>query len=182
MKELSLHALDIIQNSIAAKATRLDLLLEESGPILTLTLTDNGCGMSPELLARAGDPFTTTRTTRKMGLGLPLLRLSAEMTGGSLCIDSREGIGTRVTAVFRSDHIDCLPLGDMAATLALTIQGAPEVDLLYIHRKDGREFRLDTRQLHRELGAEVSLAEPEVILWIQDYIREQEEALSASSI
>ena len=177
MKEISLHALDIIQNSITAGAAHLDLLLDENGGILTMVLTDDGCGMSPELLARVMDPFTTTRTTRKMGLGIPLLRMSVEMTGGSLAIESEEGQGTRVTAVFHTDHIDCPPLGDMPSTLAFTLQGAPQVELVYTHRKDGRAFTLDTRHLRAELGEDISLAEPEVTLWIQEYLREQEEAL-----
>ena len=181
MKEISLHILDIVQNSITAGATQVNLLLDEVGGELTLVIEDNGCGMSPELLARVSDPFTTTRTTRKMGLGIPLLRMSAEMSGGSLTIESTEGKGTRLSTVFHTDHIDCPPLGDMASTLALTLQGAPDLDILYSHRKDGREFQLDTRELRSQLGPEISLAEPEITLWIQDYVQEQEEALTAPS-
>lgn len=178
MKEISLHILDIVQNSITARATRLDLLLEEQSGTLKLVIADNGCGMPPELLARVSDPFTTTRTTRKIGLGIPLLRMSAEMSGGSLSIESIPGVGTTLTAVFHTDHIDCPPLGNMASTLALTIQGAPELDVVYLHRKDGREFRLDTMELREQLGDGISLAEPEIALWIQEYVQEQEEALS----
>ena len=179
MKEISLHALDIIQNSITAGAAHLDIGLEEAEGLLTLAIRDDGRGMSPELLARVADPFTTTRTTRKMGLGIPLLRMAAELTGGSLSIDSREGVGTRVVTVFHSDHIDCPPLGDMGSTLALTLQGAPALELAYTHSREGRQFRLDTRELRAELGEGISLAEPEVTLWIQEYVREQEGLLSA---
>ena len=176
MKEIALHILDIAQNSITARASHLDITLEEAER-LTLTITDNGTGMSPELLARVSDPFTTTRTTRKMGLGLPLLRLAAEQTGGSLTIESALGKGTTVTAVFVAGHIDCPPLGDMAGTVALLIQGAPELELTYTHRKGDRLSRLDTGELRAVLGPEVSLAEPEVVLWLREYLQEQESLL-----
>ena len=176
MKEIALHILDIAQNSITARASHLDITLEEAER-LTLTITDNGTGMSPELLARVSDPFTTTRTTRKMGLGLPLLRLAAEQTGGSLTIESALGKGTTVTAVFVASHIDCPPLGDMAGTVTLLVQGAPELELIYTHRRGDRLSRLDTRELRAVLGPEVSLAEPEVSLWLRDYLQEQEALL-----
>ena len=107
MKEIALYTLDIAQNSITAQARRLDITLTEEGKTITLSIRDDGTGMAPELLARVSDPFTTTRTTRSMGLGLPLLRLAAEQTGGSLSIESTLGVGTAVTAVFVASHIDC---------------------------------------------------------------------------
>ena len=110
MKELSLHMLDIAQNSIAAGAGHMDLAVEETGGRIILTAADDGRGMPPELLATVADPFTTTRTTRKVGLGLPLLRMAAEMTGGHMDIESTLGVGTTVTAVFHAGHIDCPPL------------------------------------------------------------------------
>ena len=177
MKEIALHILDIAQNSITARAKRVDITLEEGAEALTLTIADDGTGMSPELLSRVSDPFTTTRTTRKMGLGLPLLRLAAEQTGGSLTIESALGKGTTVTAVFVASHIDCPPLGDMAGTVTLLVQGAPELELIYTHRRGDRLSRLDTRELRAVLGPEVSLAEPEVSLWLRDYLQEQEALL-----
>ena len=129
MKEIALYTLDIAQNSITAQARRLDITLTEEGKTITLSIRDDGTGMAPELLARVSDPFTTTRTTRSMGLGLPLLRLAAEQTGGSLSIESALGVGTAVTAVFVASHIDCPPVGDMAGTITLLIQGAPELEL-----------------------------------------------------
>lgn len=107
MKELSLHILDIAQNSISAGARALDLTLAEENGWLTITVADDGRGMSPEFLATVTDPFTTTRTTRKVGLGLPLLRLAAEQTGGQMKVDSRLGEGTTVTAAFDTASIDC---------------------------------------------------------------------------
>ena len=174
MKEIALYALDIAQNSITAGASRLELTLEETGEWISLTIADNGSGMSPALLARVSDPFTTTRTTRPIGLGLPLLRLAAEQTGGTLHIDSTEGVGTTVTARFCARHIDCPPVGDMPGTIMLLLQGAPELELCYRHYASGGVSALDTRQLREQLGPEISLAEPEIALWIRDYLQEQE--------
>ena len=177
MKDLSLHLLDIAQNSITAGARRLDLELTEAGETITLTVADDGRGMAPELLAQVSDPFTTTRTTRKMGLGIPLLRMSAELTGGSLSIASTLGAGTRLQAVFDGGHIDCPPLGDLPGTISLLIQGAPDLRLVYTHRRDGQAFTLDTQDLRDQLGGGISLAEPEVVLWIREYLEEQEGTL-----
>ena len=177
MKEIALHILDIAQNSITAGAAHVDIVLAEEGGDIAFTIADDGRGMSPQLLATVSDPFTTTRTTRKMGLGLPLLRLAAEQTGGSLTIESALGKGTTVTAVFVASHIDCPPLGDMAGTVTLLVQGAPELELIYTHRRGDRLSRLDTRELRAVLGPEVSLAEPEVSLWLRDYLQEQEALL-----
>ena len=178
MKELALHMLDIAQNSIAAGARRVALTVEESGGRIHLEVADDGRGMDPAFLARVTDPFTTTRTTRKVGLGLPLLRLAAEQTGGGLEIRSAPGKGTTVTAAFFSGHIDCPPLGDMAATVALLVQGLPEgMDLVYAHRRGGETFQMDTAQLREILGPEVPLSLPEVTRWVEDYIREGEREL-----
>lgn len=174
MKEIALYTLDIAQNSITAQARRLDITLTEEWKTITLSIRDDGTGMAPELLARVSDPFTTTRTTRSVGLGLPLLRLAAEQTGGSLSIESALGVGT---AVFVASHIDCPPVGDMAGTITLLIQGAPELELHYTHRRGDALARLDTKELHALLGPELSLAEPELILWIRDSLQEQEALL-----
>ncbi len=178
MKELSLHILDIAQNSIAAGCKRLDLGLSEHEGILTVTVADDGRGMDPQLLSTVTDPFTTTRTTRKVGLGLPLLRLAAEQTGGSLSIESAVGVGTTVTAVFYTGHIDCPPLGDMGLTVALLIQGAPTVEVTYTRSTDRGSFAFDTREVRAVLGDEVSLAEAAVFSWIKDYIAQGEASLT----
>ena len=177
MKDLSLHILDIAQNSITAGARHLDLTLTEEAGQIAFTVTDDGCGMSRALLEQVSDPFTTTRTTRKMGLGIPLLRMAAEQTGGSVEITSTEGAGTTLRAVFNAAHIDCPPPGDMGDTLSLLIQGAPVLEIVYTRAAHGRRFRLDTAELREQLGPQVSLAQPEVALWVRDYIREQEAAL-----
>ena len=179
MKELSLNLLDIAENSVKAGASLTELLLTESDGLLTMTVRDNGCGMTDEVVRGVTDPFYTTRTTRPVGLGLPLLRMAAEQTGGSMTVTSRhhtthpEDHGTEVTAVFHTDHIDCPPLGDLVATVTTLIQGHPDTDFLFRHTPPaGQPVELDTRQL-REILGEVSLAEFEVLQWISGYLREQ---------
>lgn len=175
MKELSLHLLDVAKNSVSAGAAHVSITLDEDGDgWLTLAIADDGRGMAPEFLARVTDPFTTTRTTRKVGLGLPLLRLTAEQTGGSLSIDSTLGVGTTLTARFQRRHLDCPPLGDLPGAVALLIQGSPDMELTYRHTTPKGEAALSTAELRDILGDDVSLAEPEVFAWIQDYLTEQE--------
>ncbi len=178
MKELALHLLDVAKNSVSAGAAHIAVTLEENEEgRLTITIADDGRGMSPEFLARVTDPFTTTRTTRKVGLGLPLYRLTAEQTGGSLHIASEVGKGTTVTAVFYRRHLDCPPLGDIAGTVAMLIQGSPEVCWTYRHTAPGGEVELTTDALHDILGEDISLGEPEVFAWMCDYLSEQEAEL-----
>lgn len=167
--------LDIAQNSVAAGAGQIDISLEEDARQgCRMVIADNGRGMSPELLAQVTDPFTTTRTTRKVGMGLPLLRLTAEQTGGALELESAPGVGTTVTARICTGHIDCPPMGDLAATVALLIQGAPEVEWTFLHTTPRGSYTLDTRQLRAILGPDVPLNEPSVALWIREYLQEQE--------
>ena len=177
MKEIALYVLDIAQNSITANASVLEIALSETAETIVFTIADNGKGMSPELLARVSDPFTTTRTTRKMGLGIPLLRMAVEQTGGSLTIESTEGVGTTATARFCAGHIDCPPVGDMAGTITLLLQGAPQLELHYTCTVDGASFQLTTEEIRAQLGPEISLAEPEIILWLREYLQEQETLL-----
>ncbi len=179
MKELALHLLDIAQNSVAAGATQLELSLVEHEGVLTMRVADNGRGMSPEFLANVMDPFTTTRTTRKVGMGIPLLRMTAQMTGGDLEIQSQLGVGTSTTAVLHTDHIDCPPLGDLAGCLSLFLQGAPPtLETRFVHETDLGRFALDTRQVRAILGG-VPLSEPDVALWLRDYIAENEVPLKS---
>ena len=176
MKELSLHLLDVAKNSVTAGAGHVEIeLTEDSEGWLTIVIRDDGRGMTPEFLAQVTDPFTTTRTTRKVGLGLPLYRMAAEQTGGSLEIQSEVGKGTVVTARFLRRHLDCQPMGDLAGTVALLIQGSPDIELTYRHTTPKGAAELSTAQLREILGEDVSLAEPEVFAWIQEYLTEQEE-------
>lgn len=173
MKELSLHILDIAKNSVRAKATLIEITIEENVKenFLLAEISDNGCGMSEELLKRVKDPFATTRTTRRVGMGIPLLTLAAEQCGGGVEISSEPNVGTKLTVRFLYDHIDRAPLGDMTGTIITLISGSPETDFLYTHKKNGKSFVLDTRELKKILG-EVPLDEPEVLSWIDEYMAE----------
>lgn len=178
MKELSLNILDIAENSLKAGAELTEITLCEESERLTLTIKDNGCGMPPEMVASVTDPFCTTRTTRKVGLGLPLLKMAAEQTGGNIEIVSRtkaqdaENHGTTVTAIFFKNHIDFTPIGDVVSTVVTLIQGHPDSDFLFVHRSGAGEVRLDTREL-RQILEGVPLNSYEVIKWIEEYLREQ---------
>lgn len=179
MKELALHILDIAQNAISAGAAHLTIQLAlEEGGVLHVILTDDGRGMDEELLARVTDPFTTTRTTRKVGLGLPLLRMAAQQTGGEVRIFSRLGEGTRVEADFDTGHIDCPPLGDLPGVISLLVQGAPQLELSYLHQTPQGRFQFETGEVRAVLGPQVPLSAPEVALWIREYVQEGEESLS----
>ncbi len=180
MKELSLNILDIAQNSISAGARHISVILEENDEhLLRLSIIDDGCGMSPETVMRVTNPFYTTRTTRKVGMGIPLLKLAAEQAGGELEIESVTGAhspgchGTTVRATFHTDNIDFTPLGDIVSTVCVIIQGHPEIDYIFRHTAPGVHVEVDTAALRAVLGDDVSLAEPEVIQWISEYLREQ---------
>lgn len=173
MKELSLNILDITKNSVKAEAKNISIALAESeNGILTLTITDDGCGMSEDVLKRVSDPFCTSRTTRKVGLGIPLLKQASEQTGGRVDIESTLGLGTTVSATFDMHHIDYTPLGDIISTMTTLIMGSPEIDFVFTHQMSGGEVRLDTKELRQVLG-DVPLSSPEVIEWIRGFLTEQ---------
>lgn len=175
MKELSLHILDIVKNSVAADAEHVTITLtEDESHTLTVVIRDDGRGMSETLLASVLDPFTTTRTTRKVGMGIPLYRMAAEQTGGSLAVESTEGVGTTVTAIFHTDHLDCAPMGDLAGTVALLIQGSPWVDFELERRTPNGFYFFSSEEVREQLGSDVPLDAPEVFLWLDDYLRELE--------
>ncbi len=178
MKELSLNILDVAENSVKAKATVTAIRLTDDGETLTLTIEDDGYGMTEEVVRGVTDPFYTTRTTRKVGLGLPLLKLAAEQTGGEMTVVSRAAAeypdthGTTVTARFFTAHIDCPPLGDVVETVLTLIQGHPDTDFLFCHTVGEREVSLDTREL-RQVLEDVPLNSYEVLQWIEAFLREQ---------
>ena len=184
MKELSLNILDITENSVKAGASLTSIIIEEKGDILTLRIEDDGKGMSAEILKGVTDPFYTTRTTRKVGLGLPLLKLAAEQTGGEMTIESVSADdnpaehGTKVTAVFHKDSIDFTPLGDVVTTILTLVQGHPDTDFVFRHTSEGsgdKDFtvEMDTRELREVLGDDVPLNDYEIIKWIEGYLYEQ---------
>ena len=179
MKELSLNVLDIAMNSVKAKATLINIHITEDEELLKMEIIDNGCGMRAEMLAGVVDPFCTTRTTRKVGLGIPLLKLAAEQTGGEVTITSKheseypEEHGTHVTATFYKKHIDFTPMGDIISTVTTLIQGSPNIDFDFKHKSNAFEVSLDTREVREVLGPEIPLSEPEILLWIANNLSEQ---------
>lgn len=178
MKELSLNILDIAENSTKAKAELIEITIIEDTTTLTIKIADDGFGMSGNTLLSVSDPFYTTRTTRKVGMGIPLFRFAAEQTGGGLTISSMHiddhptDHGTVVTANFNKSHIDFTPLGDIVSTITTLIQGHPNVDFIFTHRIDESSVSLDTREL-REVLEGVSLDNFEVLMWIKDNLTEQ---------
>ncbi len=176
MPEISLNILDIAENSTRAQATLVEILIcaDQEADSLTVVIADNGCGMTPEQISQVTDPFFTTRTTRKVGLGIPFYKYAAESTGGSFSVQSKEGKGTRVTAVFGLSHIDRMPLGDITSTIHTLILYHPETDFVYTYQVDGRGFTLDTRELKEILG-DVPFTEPEVSQYIFDFLTENKQ-------
>ena len=187
MKELSLNILDIAENSVKAGADTVRITLTETDNLLTIRIEDNGCGMKKDFLESVTDPFTTTRTTRKVGLGIPLFKLAAEQTDGSFLIESRhvddhpDDHGTVTQASFHTDHLDFTPLGDVASTLTVLIQGSPGIHWIYSHTTPSGEVSLDTDELKAVLG-DVPLNNAEVIAWIGGYLKEQYEEIGYSLI
>lgn len=173
MIELSLNVLDIAQNSIRAGATLIEIsvLADTSSDTLTIIIKDNGCGMNSEQLAQITDPFYTTRTTRRIGLGIPFFKHAAESTGGSFTVESQIGTGTIVTATFTLSHIDRMPLGDMTATMHTLITLNHHLDFLYTYVVDQQQFILDTREFRQILG-NISFSEPEISIYIREYLAE----------
>ena len=172
MEELSLHLLDLIQNSVKAGASLIEIIITEKAGLLTIELNDNGCGMSEEFLQRVESPFTTTRTTRKVGLGIPLFKQAALMAGGDFGIISRQGEGTRIKASFEINNIDRAPMGDLAGTIlgqVLSTPVTPDYRLLYA--VEDALFEFDTREIRRQLEG-VPLDAPDVIAWMKDYLEE----------
>lgn len=173
MNDLSLHLIDIIQNSISAGATLITLRVAEDNAADTLTLTveDNGRGMTAQQVEKLSDPFFTTRTTRRVGMGIPLFRQSAEQAGGELTVESTVGKGTVVRASFQNSHIDRPPLGNVANSFILMVSANPELDFIFEYTYDGRVYVFDTREVKEALDG-ISLAEPAVIRMLTEMIEE----------
>ena len=171
MKELSLNILDIAENSVKAGAKLTQILIDETQTEIVIRIIDNGCGMDEKTLLSVQNPFFTTRTTRSVGMGIPLFRMAAEMAGGEFRITSTkdpQNHGTEVYASFKKNHIDCAPLGDTVASITTLIQGHPDTDFLYTHTKEGNQIGLDTREMRQMLGEEIPLNSYEVIKWAEE--------------
>lgn len=169
MRELSLHLLDIAENSINAGATHVTISLCENNVenILTMSVKDNGKGMTPEMVQRIVDPFTTSRTTRKVGLGIPLLKAAAEMCNGFLTISSQPGIGTEMVVQFQHDHIDRMPVGDISATILHLVVGSPDTHWTFTYQVNEEIFEFDDQYLKEQLGG-IPLSEPVVLSYIRN--------------
>ena len=185
MEELSLHLLDLVENAIRAQADVIKIKIhEEPGQdMLCMLVEANGNGMEPELAAQASDPFCTTRTTRRVGLGLSLLKANAQLCDGDLTVESKPGQGTRVKAWFSLNHIDRQPLGDWPATIAGLILTQREVEFVYSHKVGDEEFELDTRELRQEMRQELrqglgrepgqdALADPAVTAMLREQMKQ----------
>ena len=173
-----MHILDIVQNSIRGKATLIEVVINENlkNNILELRIRDNGAGMDNEILAQVEDPYTTTRTTRKVGMGIPLLKHSAEQANGYLKINSEVGIGTIVQATFKYDHIDRPPLGDIAGTIVLLVAANPEIDFKYIHYINDQEYKFITSEVKEILG-DMKISDPKIRGFLKEMITENLEEI-----
>ena len=173
MEDLSLHILDIVENAIAAKAKKIDILIREelNEDRLVIEISDDGIGMDEKVRKRAIDPFFTTRTSRRVGLGLSLMAQAAREAGGMFRIESELGKGTKVTATFQYSHIDRKPLGSMIETMTTLLLGNPELDISYSHQKEGKTYTLSSQAL-KERFKNRSLAGPEVIQWLKRHLKE----------
>lgn len=173
MKEISLHILDIVQNSIAAEAEKVKIIIVEKidQNILKIRIKDDGTGMNEKHQKEVLDPFVTSRTTREVGLGLPFLKKAAENCNGELKMDSKKGKGTKLVVKFQYDHIDRAPLGDIEGTIVSLITTNPQLDFLYKHLYNDKRFKLSTKQIKKEIG-DIEINHPKIISWISDYIKE----------
>ena len=180
MKELSLNILDIVQNSIASEAKNIAVsLIVDENEVLTLSIVDDGLGMTSDTLKNITDPFYTSRTSRRVGMGIPLLQLASEQAGGQVTISSKhisecpKCHGTVVIATFDTKHPDFTPVGDIVSSICAMIQGHPEADYLFCHETDTVRVRLDTKELKATLGEGIPLSNFEIIQWISEFLREQ---------
>lgn len=174
MKEISLHIMDIVQNSITADATLIEVSLDiqYANNMVSIAIRDNGRGMSKEMLAQVTSPFVTTRTTRRVGLGISLFQAGTQASGGEFCIDSTEGVGTALQATYGLDHLDRPPIGDFAGTMHTLIVSNPDIDFLVTVIVDGAQDVLDTREVREALGNDVPLDMPDVSLWLRENLDE----------
>jgi len=180
MKDLALHILDIVQNSTVAGASEVRILIDQDTDknLLTISVADNGRGMSAETVKIVTDPFFTTRTTRKVGMGISLIKQNAEQTGGSLTIESELGVGTKLTAVFQLNHVDRPPMGDIAGVMVLIAGGNPSVRFKYTHVVDGNDYVFDTNEVSEALD-ETPINDPSVMRFLREMLKENLVSINA---
>jgi len=180
--ELSLHILDIVENSTRAGASivNIDITEDTAKDILSLDIRDNGSGLSEDVLKKVTDPFFTTKTVRNVGLGLPMLAQAAERTEGKFIIESKGGEGTRVAVDFKLSHIDRQPLGDISGTLVTLIAGDPDIEFIYRHRRNGQSYILDTREIKKEIE-DIPINHVDVLNFIRDHVKEGLKEIGAAA-
>src|ERR1041384_1546605 len=188
MREIALHLLDIAENSVAAGSRNVSIHVIEDlfSDRLSVSVIDDGCGMDAETLERVQDPFYTTRTTRKVGLGIPLLKLAAEMADGCFSLQSEPGKGAWLEAEFRHSHIDRMPLGDLASTFMTLLISHPQIDWTFLyrlteHNGKSRDFLFESAELKSELG-DISLTEPEVLTFLRGMFEEGIESVALQTV
>lgn len=173
MKELALHILDIVQNSIVANASLIEVVVDANtntdADTLIISVIDNGKGIPADMLEKITDPYITSRTTRRVGMGIPLLKDACELTGGSLSISSEVGNGTHLQAILKFSHIDRQPLGDITGVIMLLINANPQIDFIYRHSLNGNEYVFDTREVKEALDG-IAINEPEVYRMLKEMI------------
>jgi hypothetical protein len=180
MREISLHLIDVIQNSIEAGSTLISIFIEEDTNLnlLRIQVKDNGCGISEDDLSKVVDPFYTSRKSRKVGLGISLFEAACKRCDGSLSINSVKGKGTEVIATFKHNHIDRAPIGRIEDTIVTSLLNK-NIDIFYCHKKDGREFIFDSRDIKKIVEGEI--CNPDVLKWIREYIRENIEEIGGGN-
>ncbi len=173
MRELALHLLDIAENSVSAHAGTIMISVEENhaDDVLRMVVEDDGAGMDAEMVSRVTDPFVTSRTTRKVGLGIPLLKAAAEACSGCLTIHSTVGKGTRVEVMFQHSHIDRMPLGNVVDTLITLVVGSPQVHWIFRYIVDGQMFEFDDQPFKDELG-DLPMTEPAILAFLREHLRD----------
>ncbi|GIV66180.1 MAG: ATP-binding protein [Chloroflexota bacterium] len=183
MRELSLHLLDIAENSISAGAKNITITIHEdtAADRLYLSVQDDGKGMDEEMVKKVTDPFVTTRTTRKVGLGIPLLKAAAEACNGWLRIQSRPGEGTLVEVEFQRSHIDRMPLGDVAGTFLTLLVGNPQIHWVFHYSVDRETFELDDQQIKQELQ-DIPLSDPLVLSYLRELLENTIHSLQTTSV
>lgn len=181
MRELALNILDIAENSVKAGASLVCIDVSAKDNLLTISVSDDGCGMDKEFLQRVTDPFTTTRTTRKVGMGIPLFKMAAEMTGGEFEIRSQKGVGTVTKASFVIDSVDRAPLGDLGETMATLLNDEIPTEFLLTVSVGDNQFVFDTRELKAELDG-ISVCEPQVVLFVKDMIKENIKGIGGANL
>lgn len=181
MRELSLHLIDIIQNSVVAGATLIEIELDANTieDYLKITIKDNGCGMDEETLKKVKDPFVTSRKTRKVGLGLSLFEAACQRCGGYLDISSEKGNGTIVTAFMKFNHIDRSPVGNIVDTIVSSLLNE-NTDIMYRHIFNGESFEFDSREIKKIVGD--NLSDPEILNWTKEYIAENIENIDGGAV